>query len=67
MTASSDGSLLATTLLGEFLSAKKSPPSLVEGGREWPRPRDWAPEVGYDDKGGDKAVSVGMPFFVVGR
>ena len=67
MTSLSDGSLLALTLLGEFSSAKKSPPSLVEGGREWPRPRDWAPKVGYDNKGGDKAVSVSMPSFVVGR
>ncbi len=45
MTSLSDGSslLLAPTLLRELLSAYKSPPSLVEGGREWPRLRDWAP------------------------
>ncbi len=67
MTSSSDGSSLMPTLLGKFLLTKKSPPTLVEGGREWPRPRDWVPKVGYDNKGGDKAVSVSMPSFVVGR
>jgi hypothetical protein len=67
MTSSSNGSLSAPTLLRELSSAYKSPPSLVEGGREWPRLRDWAPEVSYNDKGGDKAVSVGMPSFVAGR
>jgi hypothetical protein len=66
MTSSSNGSLLAPTLLGEFSLVKKYSPSLVEGGREWPRPRDWAPEVGYDNKGGNEAVSVGMPSFVAG-
>ena len=67
MTSLSNGLLLAPTLLGEFSSAKKSPPSLVEGRREWPRPRDWAPKVGYDDKGGNEAISVGMPSFVAGQ
>jgi hypothetical protein len=69
MTSLSNGSLslLAPTLLRELLSAYKSPPSLVEGGREWPRLRDWVPEVSYNDKGGNEAVSVGMPSFVAGR
>ena len=67
MASLSDGSSHAPTLLGEFSSAKKSPPSLGEGGRDWPCPRDWVPEVGYDDKGGNEAVSVGMPSFVAGQ
>ena len=66
MTSSSDGLSLAPMLLRELSLAYKSPPSLVEGGREWPCPRDWALEVGYDDKGGGEAVSVGMPSFVAG-
>ena len=35
---------------------------MVEGGREWPRPRDWEPEVGCDDKGGDEASADGRLF-----
>ena len=31
-------------------------PSLVEDGREWPRLSGWVPEVGFDNKGGNKAV-----------
>jgi hypothetical protein len=37
------------------------PPSLVEGGREWPHLPDWVPEVRCDDQGGDEAVCVGKP------
>ena len=44
-----------------FLSALMSPPSLVEGGREWPHQPDWAPDVRCDDQGGNKAVCVSEP------
>jgi hypothetical protein len=37
------------------------PPSLVEGGREWPHLPDRVPEVRCDDQGGDEAVCVGEP------
>jgi hypothetical protein len=61
MTSSSDGSLLAPTLREELSSAWNPPPSLVEGGREWPHWSDWAPEVHCDDHGGGKASFVGKP------
>ena len=41
---------------GRVVVSVKVPPSLVEGGREWPCPSDWAPEVGFDNKGGNKTV-----------
>jgi hypothetical protein len=40
--------------------ALMSPPSLVEGGGEWPHLPDWVPEVRCDDQGGDEAVCVGL-------
>jgi len=61
MTSSSDGSLLAPALQEELSSAWNSLPSLVEGGREWPRKSDWAPEVRCDDHGRYKASCVGEP------
>jgi hypothetical protein len=61
MTSLSDGSSLAPTLLRELSSALMSPPSLVDGGREWPRLADWAPEVHCHDQGGDEAICVGEP------
>ena len=42
----------------------KSPPSLVEGGREWPCPSDRVPEVGYGNQGSDEAAYVGVPLVV---
>ena len=65
--SSSDGPSPALTSPEELSSAWKIPPSLVEGGRERPRRSDWAPKVGYDDKGGNEAISVGMPSFVAGQ
>ena len=43
-----------------YMSAIKSPPGVVEGGREWPHQEDWAPEVGGIDQGGDEAW-IGKP------
>jgi hypothetical protein len=43
-------------------SALVSPPSLVEGGKEWPHLPDRAHEVHCDDQGGDKAVCVSKPY-----
>ena len=37
------------------------PPLLVEGGREWSQPEDWAPEDCCVDQGGDEAGCVGEP------
>ena len=43
-------------------SAVKSPPVLVEGGREDPRRKmDWAHEVDDGYPGGDKVVDVVIP------
>ena len=58
MTLLSNDSLLALTLLKELLSTWKSPPILVEGGREWLRLSYWAPKpkVGFDDKGSNEAI-----------
>ncbi len=42
------------------MSAVMSPPGVVEGGREWPHWKDWAPKVGGDDRGGGKAW-IGKP------
>ncbi len=36
---------------GRVVVGVEVPPSLVEGGREWPHPSDWAPEVSFEDKG----------------
>jgi hypothetical protein len=38
-----------------------APPSLVEGGREWPHLADWAPEVGCNNQDNDEAFYVDMP------
>ena len=38
-----------------------SPPSLVEGGREWPHLLDWVPEEHCDNQGGNEVVCVGEP------
>jgi hypothetical protein len=53
VTLSNKGRLLVPTWA--YMSAIKSPPGVVEGGREWPHQEDWALEVGGVDQGGDEA------------
>ncbi len=60
MTLSSNEPSLKPKILDKLSPAWKSPPSLVEGEREWPRPSDWVPKVDYNDQGGDKAAYVGV-------
>ena len=59
--ANEDPDRLHTPTWYGLKSALISPPSFVEGGREWPHLLDWVPEVRCDDKGGDEAVCVSKP------
>ena len=59
--ANEDPDHLQTPTWYGLYSALMSPPSLVEGGREWPQLSDRVPEVRCDDQGGNEAVCVGKP------
>ena len=46
---------------GRVVVGVEVPPSLVEGGSEWPHRSDWAQKVRCDNHGGNKASCVGKP------
>jgi hypothetical protein len=53
-----DTEQVGTIARADIVVGSKVPP---EGGREWPHWMGWAPKVGGNDQGGNKALFVNEP------